>query len=325
MKQPVKLLFLLLSTLSLFALNSFAQKQKVILDTDLGDDFDDANALALLLASPEIDVIGVVVDFGNTPKRAQTTCRFLYEVGREDIPVVMGRQTTINFPQTPFYTKQFYWGEGFDRVKPIKQGGANFIIEQLKKYPNEITLITIGPVTNMGDIVDKDPNALKLAKHIYAMFGSFYMGYGSSPVPCAEWNVMADTRASQKFASCGASLTFAGLDVTTFVRLKKESIELLQYRNSPLTNAVLSLFALSSIERKEPNPIIYDCVTIGMVLWPELFQTKKAFVTVDDSGNTIVEEKSIKTNCEIATNINVDQFLARYLDRILTQNLMRKQ
>lgn len=242
-----------LFTLSLFVSNSFAQKQKVILDTDLGDDFDDANALALLLASPEIDIIGVVVDFGNTPKRAQTTCRLLYEVGREDIPVAVGRQTEINFTQTPFYTKQFYWGEGFDKVKPIKQSGADFIIEQLKKYPNEITLITIGPVTNMGDIVDKDPNALKLAKHIYAMFGSFYMGYGSSPVPCAEWNVMADTKASQKFASSGANLTFAGLDVTTFVRLKKESIELLQYRNSPLTNADLSLFALSSIERKDPQ------------------------------------------------------------------------
>ncbi|MFP5039354.1 nucleoside hydrolase [Parasediminibacterium sp. JCM 36343] len=313
----------MLALILISGLNANAQKHKVLLDFDIGDDFDDANALALLLASPEIDVIGVVVDFGNTPKRAQVACRMLYEVGREDIPVAIGRQTNDEFTMKHFYTEQFYWGEGFEKVKPIKQSGTDFIIEKLRKYPNEITLVTIGPVTNMGDVVDKDPDALKLAKHVYAMFGSFYMGYGSSPIPCAEWNVKADIKASQKFAASGAKFTFAGLDVTTFVRLKKEYIELLMQRNSPLTNAVLSLFSLSSLERKQPEPIIYDAVTIGMILWPEVFDTRKAYVTVDDKGYTIIVD-SKAPNCEIATNIRMEEYFDKYIHTMLRQNLMRK-
>lgn len=317
-------LFLTSLVLLLIHTTVYAQKQKLILDFDIGDDFDDANALGLLLASPEIDVIGVVTDFANTPKRSQLACRLLYEVGREDIPVASGRITGDEWSRKHFYTQQFYWGEGFDKVKPIKQSGVDFIIEQLHKYPNAIILLTIGPVTNMGDIMDKDPGALKLAKHVYAMFGSFYMGYGSSPIPCAVWNVEADIKASQKFVSSVAKFTFAGLDVTTFVRLKKEYIDLLNYRKSPLTDAILSLFALSSIERKQPEPIIYDAVTVGMILWPELFRTRKANVHVDDRGYTIIDE-SKKPNCEIATSVNVNGYFEKYVGRMLQQNLMPKK
>ncbi|MDA3865867.1 MAG: nucleoside hydrolase [Salinivirgaceae bacterium] len=299
------------------------KKQKVILDFDIGDDFDDANALGLILASPEFEVLGVVVGFGNTPKRAQVACRFLYEVGREDIPVVQGRQTDDEFTKKHFYTKQFYWGEGFDKVKPIKQSAPDFIIEQLKKYPNEVTLVTIGPVTNLGDVMDKDPNALKLAKRVVSMFGSFYTGYGNSPIPCAEWNVKADILASQKFMASNAKFEFVGLDVTTYVLLKEEIIKLMSYRNSPLTNSILALMTLSNHERSIKEPIIYDSVAIGLLLWPELFNTRKTYVKVDDQGYTVMDE-SKDPNCIIATSIDVKGFHEKYTERMLTQNLMRK-
>jgi inosine-uridine nucleoside N-ribohydrolase len=299
------------------------KKQKVILDTDIGDDFDDANALGLLLASPEIDLIGVVVDYGNTPERAKVACRMLYEVGREDVPVVVGRQTDDPFTRAHFYTKQFHWGEGFDKKKPIEQSAADFIIAQLHKYPGEIILLTIAPVTNFQDVLEKEPDVLKMAKKVVSMFGSFYMGYSSHPLPCAEWNVKADIPASQQFSASGANIVYAGLDVTVFVRLKKEFLQQFAYRNSPLTDAILALFTLSSIERKDPEPIIYDSVTAGMILWPDLFKTRKAFVRVDDDGFTIIDE-SKAPNCEIAVSVDVGEFFNRYMDRMLTQNLMRK-
>lgn len=84
-------------------------KQKVILDCDLGDDIDDAFAVALTLISPEFEVLGLVMDYGNTPKRAQIACRMLYKIGREDIPVVMGRITKDH------YSPQFYWEKDFQR------------------------------------------------------------------------------------------------------------------------------------------------------------------------------------------------------------------
>ena len=76
-----------------FGLASADEKQKVILDCDLGDDIDDAFAVALILASPEFEVLGLVMDFLDTGKRAEVACRMLYETGREDIPVVAGRKT----------------------------------------------------------------------------------------------------------------------------------------------------------------------------------------------------------------------------------------
>jgi purine nucleosidase len=317
MKRTLLNLFLIIS-ITTFSFNVFSQKQKVIFDCDLGDDIDDAYALALLLASPELDILGVVMEYGNTPKRAQIACRMLYETGRENIPVVIGRKTVDN------YSNQFYWGEGFDKVKPVNQGGADFIIEQLKKYPNEIILITVGPVPNMSDIIDKDPGVLKLAKHVYSMFGSFYMGYGSSSIPSAEWNVRADVNASKKFVSSGAKITYAGLDITTFVILKYELIELLSLRKSPLTDAVVGLYSLWGLGRSiKPEPVLFDAVAVSMIIWPELFKTRKAFVKVTDEGFTVIDE-SKEPNCEIGTSINTKEFFTKYTDRLMKQNLMRK-
>ena len=316
MKKNLLILSVLIF-ISGFSFNAFSQKQKVILDTDFGDDIDDAYALGLLIASPEINILGVVMDYGNTPKRAQTVCRMLYETGRESIPVVIGRKTNDS------YSNQFNWGEGFDKVQPVKQTGADFIIEQLKKYPNEVILITIGPIPNIGDILNKEPEVLKLAKHVYSMFGSFYMGYSSSPIPSAEWNARADIDASRKLLSSGAKITFAGLDITTYVSFKYELIETLSNRKSPLTDALVGLYSLWGFERDGKGFTLFDGVAVAMVIWPDLFETRKVFVKVTDEGYTVIDE-SKEPNCEIGISINTKNFFDKYMDRIMKQNLMRK-
>jgi purine nucleosidase len=310
--------FTLLSLLfvTAFSLRLSAQGQKVIFDSDLGGDIDDAFALALLLASPELDILGIVMDYGNTPERARVACRMLYETGREDIPVVMGRQT--NDGDAP----QYCWAEGFEKVQPIKKAGADFIIEQLRKYPDEVILITVGPVPNMADILEKDPDALKLAKHVYSMFGSFYMGYGNNPIPSAEWNVRADVAASQKFASSGAKISYAGLDVTTYVKFNEDLIERLSHRKSPLTDALESLYSLWGMKLVKPIPTLFDPVAVAMVIWPDLVTTRKAYVKVTGEGYTVIDE-SKEPNCEIGMSIDTKEFLDRLMDRLMKQNLMR--
>ncbi len=290
------------------------EKQKVIFDSDLGDDIDDAFALALVLASPEFEVLGVVMDYGYTEKRAQIACRMLYETGLEHIPVVVGRQTHQN------YSSQFHWGEGFKKVQPIKQSAADFIIENLRKYPNEVILFTVGPVPNMADVIKKDPNALKLAKRIYSMSGSFYMGYNGGPVPDAEWNVNRDVESAKMFSASGAHITYAGLDITTFVKLDKENLLKLVMRQSPLTNALCGLYSLWG----QKTPTLYDVVAVGMVLWPDLFTTRPAHVKVIDGGYTIIDE-SKSPNCEIGIGIKKEEFLNRIMQRYLSQNLGRDQ
>ena len=294
-----------------FGLASADGKQKVILDCDLGDDIDDAFAVALILASPEFEVLGLVMDFLDTGKRAEVACRMLYETGREDIPVVAGRKTGEG------NAAQLKWAAGFRKVRPVEEEAADFIIRKLREYPGEVILFTVGPVPNMKDVMEKDPEVLKLARRVVSMFGSFYMGYGSSPIPSAEWNVKADADAAQAFLRSGANHLFAGLDVTTFVNLDREKRDILSQRNSPMTESLMALYSLWANQRNpEPDPILYDAVAVGMVLWPELFTTRKAFVKVTDEGYTVLDE-SREPNCEIGMTINKDEFLRRIMQRYM--------
>lgn len=296
-------------------------RQKVILDADLGGDIDDAFALALILASPEFELLGVVMDHGLTEKRAQIACRMLYETGFEQVPVAVGRQTPNvvgRDTRLAGYSPQFHWAEGFTKKRPIATPAADFIIETLRKYPNEVILFTVGPVPNLADVVRKDPEALKLAKGVYSMFGSFYMGYGRDPVPSAEWNVRADAASAQKFAASGAEITYAGLDITTFVKLEADRRLELAMRHSPLTDAVSGLYTLWGQE----TPVLYDAVAVGMVLWPELFQTRPAHVRVTDEGFTLIDE-SRPPNSKIGMTIRTEEFLSRMMERLLRQNLAR--
>lgn len=304
-------LFLLI----VFQVGFSAERQKIILDTDLGSDIDDAFALGLILASPEYEVLGITLDHGLTKKRAQVVARLLYETGRTDIPIAVGRQTpnVVGVDQElAGYAPQFHWGEGFDKITPINTPAPEFIISLLKKYPHEVILFTIGPVPNIGDVVRKDPQALQLAKHIYSMFGSFYMGYSGGPIPDAEWNVRADVQSAQLLASAGAPITFAGLDITTFVKLDQEQRQKLAMRHSTLTDALSALYTLWGHE----TPTLYDVVAVSMPLWPDLFQTRPAHVKVLDGGYTVIDE-SAEPNAEVGMHINTSEFIRRIMQRYL--------
>ena len=319
-----RLLFLLVLFLPITVLGK--EKQKVIFDCDFGGDIDDAFAVALVLNSPEFDVLGFVMEHGNTPLRARTILKMLYEVGREDIPVIVGNPTPAVVgvdKEIAGRSNQFYWSEGFNKVKPSSVNAAEFIINSLRKYPNEVILFTVGPVCNIRDVIKKDKGALKLAKKVVSMFGSFHMGYNGGPVPDAEWNVRADIEASKMFVTCGADIVYAGLDVTTFVKLNESDRNRLLMRQSPLTDALCGLYTLWRYESfASPDPTLYDAVAVGYVLWPELFTSRKSNVRVDDFGYTVLDD-SKEPNAEILMTINKDEFLKRIMERYLKQNLGR--
>ncbi len=300
-------------------------RQKIIFDCDLGGDIDDAYALALILSSSELEVLGLVMDHGDTPGRAGIACRLLYETGLTDIPVIAGRHTpgVVGQDKDPAGpSHQFVWADGFDKMKPSEEKAADFIIRNLRKYPDEVILITVGPVPNMQDVIKKDPDALKLAKKVVSMFGSFYMGYGGGPIPDAEWNVRADVKSSQMFVHSGADILMAGLDITTLVHLNEENRLRLLMRQSPLTNALSGLYTLWRFEGySRPDPTLFDAVAVGMVLWPELFTTRETHVRVTDEGYTVMDD-SLKANCEIGMTINREEFIRRMMERLLKQNLM---
>jgi len=290
-------------------------KIKIIFDCDLGDDIDDAYALALLLSSPEFEVLGLVMDYGNTPERARMALKVLHNTGFDEIPVVIGRKTNDGF------SPQFNWSKGFEMKRLSKLSAVQFFSSIFTKYPNQVILLTTGPVSNMHDLLSKNPDILKKAKHIYSMFGSFYMGYGKSLQPSQEWNVKADLEASKAFVDAAKNITYVPLDVTTFVKLNEENRQLLLMRQTPLTNFLSGVYPLwRFMSYASKDPVLYDAVTLGIILWPELFTTRSAFVKIAGNGFTVIDE-SKEPNGQVAISINNQEFIKRMMERLLKQNL----
>ena len=158
----------------------------------------------------------------------------------------------------------------------------------------------------------------QMAKNVVAMFGSFYVGYNGSPTPIPEWNVRCDIEAAQRFVNSGAKLIYAGLDVTTFVKLDKANREKLLYRQSPVTNALSALTTLWGHE----TPTLFDAVAVGYALYPDLFKMQQVHVTVDKEGYTRVDNTQ-PPNCSVLTFINTEEFIKRIMQVYLRQNLGR--
>src|ERR1041385_7505540 len=177
-------------------------QEKVIIDTDIGDDIDDAFAVALALRSPELQILGVTTTFGDTEGRAKIVDRMLGEAGRQDIPVAEGAST-----HAPNLIGQRGYGESGKFVRSSHPSAVDFILDQIRKNPGEITLICIGPLMNVGAIIDKDPQTFRKLKRVVIMGGSVDRGYGDPygpPTPAEpEWNIKNDPHSAQKLFASG--------------------------------------------------------------------------------------------------------------------------
>ena len=118
--------------------------EKVIIDTDIGDDIDDAFAIALAVRSPELEILGVTTTFGDTEARARIADRLLGEAGRADIPVLAGAAT-----KTSNVMSQQRYGQSGQFAKASHASAVDFILEEIRKYPGQITLVGIGPLMNI--------------------------------------------------------------------------------------------------------------------------------------------------------------------------------
>lgn len=302
--------------LILFLLVSFSlaaqQRQKVIFDCDLGDDIDDAYALGYLLTLQDrYEILGITTCYGRTDDRAILANKFLAVTGETRIPIYVGKNTSNSSERANWYADQFYWAKGFPSVKK-SISATEFIRSQLNKYPGEVVIFSVGPVTNLAPLGTE----LQKAKAIYAMFGSFKIGYDGSTKIDAEWNVTCDIPSAKAFVQSGANIIYAGLDVTAMVKLSAENRLKLLMRQSPLTSAMQGLYVLWGQE----TPTLFDPIAIGMETHPELFTTEKVHVFVDDKGFTRIDP-SKPTNATIGTSIKHTEFIQKLMHNYVYQNL----
>ena len=190
---------------------AFAGRQLAILDTDIGDDIDDAFALALALHSPELHLLGVSTAYGDTELRARLLDRYLGAVGRKDLPIAAGVAT----PHDNVFTQAAY----ARRARPWKHADAvGYMLGQIRTHPGQITLIAIGPLFNIQAAIERDPVTFAKLKRVVLMGGSIDRGYdgkaGERRPPDAEWNINRDPAGARALLASGVPVFMMPLDST---------------------------------------------------------------------------------------------------------------
>ncbi|HEY1904357.1 MAG TPA: nucleoside hydrolase [Terracidiphilus sp.] len=293
-----------------------AQPQLAILDTDIGDDIDDAFALALALRSPELKILGITTAFGDTDLRARLVDRYLHAVGREDISVVAGVPTAHNnvFTQAA-YARQ--WPEAqFVRNHP---DGVEFLLSQIRAHPGEITLIAIGPLNNVQAAIERDAATFRKLKRVVMMGGSVYRGYdgakGERRPPDAEWNIDRDPAGAQALLASGVPVFMMPLD-STQVHLEAKEREQIFAHGSPLTDQLTLLYHqwTANPEGHLNAPTLFDPVAVTYAIRPELCPATPLRLEVDDKGFTRPVDGA--PNAQVCLKSDEQGFLELLLGRL---------
>ena len=307
---------------------------KIIIDTDIGDDIDDAFAL-LLAAELNIDIVGITTVFLNTPQRARITKKLLklYGDGYEDTPVFSGygsplKENAKKYPNLCQYTPDI----DDDIYAPDSENpedAVDFIIESCKKYKDELTLIAIGPFTNIARAAMKDSDALNLAGRIVIMGGAYYKQY-------ADWNVMCDVEAADIMFRTLKNIRCIGADVTHKLEISKDDdTTIVNCKNvSPLASYISELYSLWKEERrrygKRDIGVLHDPLTIYYAYDESICKCEKAslvtvtegaarglVLNVDSYGkahmNPFYDTASIPTKHTVAKAVNREKILSEFI------------
>ena len=262
------------------------EKKKIICDTDLGDDIDDAYTLVQLMYERDLDLLGITSVYRNAMKRAENISG-LIELCNRDIPVYVGE----SFPSVEAL-RDFPWVEKdennvcgipycFEKTSDIhiqKQSAIDFILETLNKYPGEVMLLAIGPLTNLASAYRKDSESFRKTKEILLMGGNY-----SEQKP--EWNIACDPEAAKEVFSSGVPIKAVGIDTTRSCVFGTDEMEVLNSLNSELCRE-LNRVTVEWIEQNKSfkvSPTMHDVLAASDLFYP-VCKFKKARIKVETEG-----------------------------------------
>jgi inosine-uridine nucleoside N-ribohydrolase len=314
-------LFICLTTMTALTLGlasravAAEEKVPILLDTDIGTDIDDSFALALAVVSPELELRGVTTVSGDTRARARMVCRFLTAAGRRDVPVAMG---PANKPPQPLRGMQWQYAAHpavvFNRTaQPRKESAVELLYTKLKAEPGKLTIVGIGPLTNVAQLLTEHPDCKPWIKRIVIMGGAVRVGYNDKPPPEAEFNIKTDVKAAQTVFNAGVPLVVAPLDATTMLKLEPA---LLQRIFAHRTMVNMQVQALFDLWEQPTAPILFDPVAVTLAFTERFCKMEDLRLEVDDTGMTKV--KTGKPNARVATSIQKDEYLKWFVERLAT-------
>jgi len=275
--------------------------RKIIIDCDPGQD--DAVALFLAFASPELDVLGITTVGGNVPlDLTHRNARMMCDIAETEVPVYAGCDKPM---RQPLRTAEYIHGQtgidGIDVFEPQTplqaRHAVEFIIETLLAADDDsITLVPTGPLTNIGTAIDRESAILPKIERIVLMGGA--MREGGNRTPSAEFNILVDPDAADVVLCCGRPIVQMGLDVTHQVLSTKDRVDRIAALGNPVAEATAGM--ISFFERYDmskysaPGAPLHDPCTVAWLIKPELFTGKDCNVAIETQseltlGHTAVD------------------------------------
>lgn len=291
--------------------------------------------LLLALACPEqFDILGITTVAGNVPLAlTERNARIMCELaGRSDVPVFAGCDKPMR--RALITAENVHGKTGIDGVSIYEPGiplqsqhAVDFIIETLLNASDDsVTLVPTGPLTNIGEAIQREPRVLGKIREIILMGGA--MREGGNTTPCAEFNILEDPDAAQIVLACGRPLTIVPLDVTHQALVTRKRIEQIREINNPVGTAIVGMMEFfnrfDSEKYGSEGAPLHDPCTIAYLLKPELFKGKLCNVEVETEspltlGHTAVDFWDVTdrtSNANWLYEVDSDGFFALLVERL---------
>lgn len=298
-------------------------KEKIFIDTDIGDDIDDAMALSLAFSSEEVEVVGITTVMRDTIKRGRMVKRLLEFFGK-DIPVYAGRKRPLDGSEKSEAVLIDVDAEKYtvDNEEFFNNGesAVDFIISNAENLGGELTVIGIGPLTNIAAAIEKSPEAMKKIKKIIVMGGAFFNGE-------LEWNIMSDALAAKIVFESGIPVYAVGTDVTRKLKLNnKRQFEILKR-----TEGVAGFLADSAkqwIKKRGADITLHDPLAVYVAFKPDLvhFVKHRVYVvtekkplygyTLDFNLNGYYKNSSYGSEIYVADYVSAEETMADFMQRV---------
>ncbi|PYX33648.1 MAG: nucleoside hydrolase [Acidobacteria bacterium] len=269
---------------------------RVIIDTDPG--VDDALALLLAMRSPELKIEAITPVAGNVPLELTlpNALRLVEIAGRTDIPVAAGARAPLLrrlVTATYAHGENGLGGAVFPEptTKPVSESASEYIRHIVRKYPHEVTLITLGPLTNIATALNSDPELAGMVRGLTMMGGSLS---GGNITPAAEFNIYVDPEAARIVFQSGIPITMVGLDVTRKTSLTEEHVRVLEAAQNPASQAAAKIGRNAINHNRDRGflvgPNMHDSLAVAAFLDPTILKWQDYYVDVEVAGELTAGE-----------------------------------
>lgn len=277
------------------------KKIPIILDTDIGFDIDDTWALGLMLKCPEFDVKLITTTSEDTTIKAKLVAKFLEITGRTDIPIGIGPKKSNR--KGPLFS----WIKKYDLTKypgVIYENGIETLCKTIEDSPDHVTVIAIGPLGNIAEALTLNPQITDNSCFV-GMQGSIRIGYGGSPTPHIEYNVLSDIQACRAVFQARWEKTITPLDTCGNIVLSGKNFERILNCHNPIVNAIKVCFEIWAKKRRRSQlinvqgrtSILFDTVAVYLAFAEDLINIEDLKIRVSKKGLTRIDEKGKTIRC----------------------------